>query len=97
MEKKDSAYFKKLARNLMFDLTEEEAQDIVKEFETLTRQLELLEAIDTTGVEEMIYPFEGETSYLRDDHVNHVISHQEAICNASKVKQGHFVVPKELK
>lgn len=97
MEKKDSAYFKKLAHNLMFDLSDAEAEDIVQEFETLTRQLELLEAIDTTGVEEMIYPFEEETSFLREDEMSNVITQKEALANAPKVKQGHFVVPKVVK
>ncbi len=97
MERKDAAYFKKLAHNLMFDLSEEEAEDIVQEFETLTRQLALLEAIDTTGVEEMIYPFEEETAFLREDEISHVISQKEALVNAPKAKQGHFVVPRVVK
>lgn len=97
MEKKDEAYFKKLAQNLMFDLSDDEAKDIVQEFEILTRQLQLLEEIDTQGVEEMIYPFEEETYFLREDDINHVITQREALENAAKVKQGHFVVPKVVK
>lgn len=97
MEKKDSAYFKKLAHNLMFELNDAEAEDIVQEFETLTRQLELLKVIDTTGVEEMIYPFEEETFFLREDVISNVITQKEALANAAKVKQGHFVVPKVVK
>lgn len=97
MEKKDAAYFKKLANKLMFNLNDQEAQELVEEFETLTKQLELLEAIDTTGVEEMIYPFEEETSFIREDVVSNVISQKEALENAPKSKQGHFVVPKVVK
>lgn len=97
MEKKDAAYFKKLANKLMFNLNDQEAQELVKEFETLTKQFELLEAIDTTGVEEMIYPFEEETSFIREDVVSNVISQKEALENAPKSKQGHFVVPKVVK
>lgn len=97
MEKKDAAYFKKLAHNLMFELNDQEAQELVEEFETLTKQLALLEAIDTTGVEEMIYPFEEETSFIREDVVSNVISQKEALANAPKSKQGHFVVPKVVK
>ena len=33
-EKKDAAYFKRLAHQLMFDLSDAEAEDIVKEFDT---------------------------------------------------------------
>ena len=57
-EIKDPAYFKELAHRLMFDLSDAEAADIAAEFETLNKQLRLLESIDTTGVEPMVYPFE---------------------------------------
>ena len=96
-EIKDQAYFRKLARALMFDLSDEEAADIVHEFETLCSQLKLLEAIDTTGVEPMVYPFETPTVYLREDVEDHTISQEEAMVNAVKSVQGHFSVPKVVK
>ena len=96
-EIKDQAYFKALARKLMFELKDEEADDIVQEFKTLCVQLQLLEAIDTTGVEPMVYPFETPTVYLREDEENHTISQEEALSNASKVVQGHFSVPRVVK
>ena len=96
-EIKDQAYFKALARKLMFELTDEEADDIVQEFKTLCVQLQLLEAIDTTGVEPMVYPFETPTVYLREDEENHTISQEEALSNASKVVQGHCSVHRVVK
>ncbi len=97
MDNKDTAYFKQLAKNILFELNEEEAQDIQKEFETLIKQLSLLEVIDTTKVEPMVYPFEEETSFLREDEANHTVSQSEAIGNALKTKQGHFSVPRVVK
>ena len=94
---KDVAYFKDLAHRLMFDLSDEEAQDIVVEFETLEKQLELLESIDTTGVEPMVYPFEEPTVYLREDVADHVISREDALKNAPNVRECHIVVPKVVK
>lgn len=88
---------KDLASRLMFKLTDEEAQVIVKEFELLDKQLSILDEIDTTDVEEMIYPFDVETSFLREDVVSHVLDKDEALKNASKVKEGHIVVPKVVK
>lgn len=35
-EKKDATYFKQLAHQLMFDLSDEEAENIVNEFDVLT-------------------------------------------------------------
>ena len=94
---KDIAYFKKLAHQLMFDLSDDEAKDIMNEFETLTEQLKLLEKIDTANVEEMVYPFEDETSFLREDVVSNVISQQDSLANVKNSTEGHFVVPKVVK
>ncbi len=94
---KDKEYFKNLASQLMFNLSDEEASDIESEFKTLSKQLELLEAIDTNCVEPMVYPFEIETTYLRDDEVTNVISVEDALSNVSDSKEGHFVVHKVVK
>lgn len=96
-EKKNAEYFKKLAHQLMFDLSDEEADAIVKEFDTLNSQLHLMEEVDTEGVEPMIYPFEDETSYLREDEVSNVISQEDALANVSKKLEGHFILPKVVK
>ncbi|NLC96388.1 MAG: Asp-tRNA(Asn)/Glu-tRNA(Gln) amidotransferase subunit GatC [Erysipelotrichaceae bacterium] len=94
---KDIGYVKMLAHDLMFDLSDDEAQDIVNEFDTLEKQLELLEKIDTTNVEPMVYPFEEETTYLRNDEVSNIISQKDALSNAQNSKEGHFVVLKVVK
>ncbi len=96
-EKKDRTYFKKLANQLMFDLSDEEADAIVQEFSTLEKQMKLLDAVNTDGVEEMIYPFEGDTHFLRDDVVSNVISQDDAMANVDKKLEGHFVLPKVVK
>ncbi len=96
-EIKDRTYFKKLAHQLMFDLSDEEADSIVEEFTSLEKQMSLLEAIDTENVEEMIYPFEEETTFLRDDVVTNVISQDDAVANVTKKIEGHFILPKVVK
>ena len=96
-EIKDRTYFKTLAHQLMFDLSDEEADSIVEEFTSLEKQMGLLEAIDTENVEEMIYPFEEETTFLRDDVVTNVISQDDAVANVTKKIEGHFILPKVVK
>ncbi len=96
-EKKDAAYFKSLAHQLMFDLSDEEADSIVREFDTLNKQMKLMDAVNTDGVEEMVYPFEDETSFIRDDEVTNVISQDDALANVEKKVEGHFVLPKVVK
>ena len=88
---------KKLALDLKFALSDDEARDIQNDFSILDKQLALFDKIDTTNVEEMIYPFDVETSFLREDTVGHYLSQDEALANVAKVKQGHVVVPKVVK
>ena len=96
-EKKDREYFKKLAHQLMFDLSDEEADGIVKEFGELETQMSLLDQVNTDDTEEMIYPFEQATQFLREDVVTNVISQADAMKNVKKNLEGHFVLPKVVK
>lgn len=96
-EKRDAAYFKKLAKQLMFTLSDEEADAIVKEFDTLQSQMKLLDAVDTEGVEPMVYPFETPTVFLRADEVTSVLSQADALANVDQKLEGHFVLPKVVK
>lgn len=88
------AYFKRLANQLRFDLTEDEAKDIAHEFEVLTQQMALLDQIDTTDVQPMVYPFEEPTSFMREDVVESVLTQEEALKNAPFAKNGFFVTKK---
>ena len=97
MNKNDKAFFRKLANQLMFDMTDEEIENVQAEFEILEKQLELLEVIDTEGVEEMIYPFETPTSFMREDEVDHVLSVEDALKNANSVRQDFIVLPRVVK
>ncbi len=94
MKKED---IKVLANNLMFDLNDEEVEDISKEFDKLDKMLAFFDEIDTSNVKEMVYPFEDETSFLREDEVSNVLSQDDALKNAAKVISGHVVVPKVVK
>lgn len=97
MDTMDQASIKKLANQLMFDLSDQEISELQEEFVTLQKQIQLLEAIDTDGVEEMVYPFEAETTFLREDEVMDVLSREDALCNAKSVMAGHVHVPKVVK
>ena len=85
---------RKLANLLMFELEDDEIEEIIAEFNTFDKQLALLDAIDTEGVPEMVYGRDVLSGYMRLDEESHVITQEEATSNAAKVKQGHIVVPK---
>ena len=97
MEKYTTEYFKKLAHDIMFDISDQEADELKVQFAELLSQIEVLDEINTDGVEEMVYPFEAETVFLREDKVDHVISQEDALRNAKSVRAGHIHVPKVVK
>lgn len=88
---------KELALDIMFDVNDDEVNEIEKEFVNLDKMLELFNEIDTSNVEEMVYPFETPTYYLREDKESNTISQDAAMSNVKKTKQGHVVVPKVVK
>lgn len=97
METMDKAYFKKLAHQIMFDLNDQEIEELQDDFMVLLEQIQLLDKIDTENVQEMVYPFEASTSFLRDDEKTHTIPQEEALKGAKNVMAGHIQVPKVVR
>lgn len=97
MKPDDKKYYQQLAAQLMFELSDEEAEEVKEEFTYLLQQLELLDKIDTEGIAEMVYPFEAETSFIREDEIGEYLRQDEALRNAAKVKNGMVLVPKVVK
>ena len=86
---------KSYANKLMFDMEEEEYETLLKEFDVIEAQMELvanLEGIDK--VEPMTFPFPMEYVKLRDDSVTRTIDYKDALLNAKDVKDREIKVPK---
>lgn len=97
MEKFSTEYFRKLANDLRFDLSDAEIEELKKDFIAVEAQVDLFDTIDTTGVEPMVYPFETPTVFLREDEIDDVLLQQEALSNVKDVRMGHVHVPKVVK
>ena len=97
MEKFSNEYFHKLANDLKFDLSDDEINELKKDFIEVEKQVELFEKIDTMGVEPMVYPFEEATTFLREDIEEDVLSQEDALKNVKDVRMGHVHVPKVVK
>ena len=95
MEKQNN--LKDLANQLLFDLTELELKQIDDDFNVFIAQVDFLKNINTDKVEEMVYPFENNTTFLREDCVDHILSQQDALSNAKVVDNGYVKVPKVVK
>lgn len=93
MEDKETM-LKQLGLKTMFHISDEEMPALVEEYDIFMHHVEVLEAIDTTNVEPMAYPYEIETSFLREDIPSDVISIEDALKNAKTVQENQIKVPK---
>lgn len=87
---------KKLARDAMFEISDEEMPALIQEYKIFMSYVEALEFIDTKNIEPLAFPYEIETTFLREDEVNHMISCEEALKNAPDVQKNQIKVPKVI-
>ena len=83
------------AERLMFKLTPAEVDTLYEEFVILTKQMELLGDIkDIDSYESMTFPFDCETSYLREDEAMECLDKEDVLKNAKEVLDGQIKLPK---
>ncbi|HBF67889.1 MAG TPA: Asp-tRNA(Asn)/Glu-tRNA(Gln) amidotransferase GatCAB subunit C [Firmicutes bacterium] len=95
MKKYDINVLKDAANRLLFDMSDEEYETLLNEFDIITKQMLVLgenESIDK--YEPMTFPFECATSYLREDVPTKPLSREEALRNANHKAGGQIKLPK---
>ena len=98
MKKVSKEILKNTANKLMFDMTDEQYELLVKEFETLINQMELIGDIpEVDNAEPMTFPFEVTNDFLREDVVTSPLKQEEVLKNAADVVDGQIRLPKVVK
>lgn len=95
MKEVNKDVLKEASHKLLFEMSEEEYDTLLKEFEVITKQMELISEID--GVDEttpMTFPYEVFTTELREDVAEETLSREEALKNAGDVVDGMIRLPK---
>lgn len=86
---------KDAAHRLLFDMPTEQYETLVKEFDVITAQMKVLgENPLIDQYEPMVFPFECETSYLREDIPGEPLDREEALKNAHNKTGGQIKLPK---
>ncbi len=86
---------KDAAHRLLFDMSDEQYDTLLKEFDIVTSQMKLIgENFDSDKYEPMVFPFECTTSYLREDIPGEPLSRDEALKNARNKTGGQIKLPK---
>lgn len=85
-------YLEKLAR---ITLTEDEEKKVGNELQDILTYIDMLNELDTDGVEAMSHCFPV-TNVMREDGVQPSMSADEIVANAPESQDGCFVVPKTV-
>jgi aspartyl-tRNA(Asn)/glutamyl-tRNA(Gln) amidotransferase subunit C len=85
-------YLEKLAR---ITLSEDEEKKVGNELQDILTYIDMLNELDTDGVEAMSHCFPV-TNIMRKDEVQPSMSADEIVANAPESQDGCFVVPKTV-
>lgn len=86
---------KEYANKLMFNMSDDEYDTLLKEFDVMLKHMDLIGEIkDLEKVEPMSFPFELNDIDLREDIVNNELKTEDALSNAKEVLFNEVKVPK---
>ena len=97
MKEVNKEILKKAANSLMFDMSEEQYDELLKEFDIILKQMEVigtLEGID--DLEPMTFPFDNSITYLRKDEACTPLNQREALKNSKETLLGQVKLPKVI-
>lgn len=95
MKKVNKDVLKDTASRLMFNMSEDEYDTLLNEFDVIIKQMELIGNIE--GVDEitpMTFPFDVSNSFLREDVASSPLDKAEALKNAKDVVDNQIRLPK---
>lgn len=91
---KDLENVRILANKLMFDYADEEIEAAQSEFNEFLQLTTIFEEVDYKDASPLTFPFEVETTYLREDVADHVASQEDILRNANSVKEDQIKIDK---
>ena len=95
MKEYNIAVLKDAAKRLLFDMSESEYETLLKEFDIVTKQMNIIGSNKSIeDYEPMSFPFECTTSYLREDVPAEPLTREEALRNSKRKIGGQIKLPK---
>lgn len=97
MKEINKEILKKAANSLMFDMSEEQYDELLEEFNIVLEQMDAIGKVN--GVDEampMTFPFDNSITYLRKDEAGTPLNQREALKNASDTLLGQIKLPKVI-
>lgn len=89
-------FLHQLARDLFFELDDQQCQNLLLEFDAIEAQMAVVKQIDTTNVPPLDFPFELKKSYLRSDEIEPAIAKTDILAVATEIKNDYIVINKVI-
>ena len=83
-----------LAKDVKLSVLDENMDTFIEAYHQFLKQVQSLESILTEGVEPLVFPFEVETSFLREDSIQDVMHREDILKNAKHIKNQQIQIPK---
>lgn len=98
MKPVSKSVLKSTANSLMFDMTDEQYDQLVIDFHELIKRMKMIGEIEgVDDVTPMVFPFEIYSDYLREDVATAPLSQEEVLKNAKEIKDGQISLPRVVK
>ncbi len=95
MKEYSKEILKDAAHRLLFDMKEEQYDTLLKEFATIIKQMEIIGEDETIeNYSPMTFPFDCQTTFLREDVPSIPLSKEDALKNAHSKENGQIKLPK---
>lgn len=91
---KDIELLKQLAYDARLSISDEDMPSLIDAYKDFMDQIQILEDIETEGVEPLVFPFESQNYYLRLDDVEDIMEVDDVLKNAKEVQEQQVKVPK---
>ncbi|OUQ29439.1 Asp-tRNA(Asn)/Glu-tRNA(Gln) amidotransferase subunit GatC [Massilimicrobiota sp. An134] len=83
-----------LAKDVKLSVLDENMDTFIEAYHQFLKQVQSLESIQTEGVKPLVFPFEVETSFLREDSIQDVMRREDILKNAKHIKNQQIQIPK---
>lgn len=95
MKEYNKEVLKDAAHRLLFDMSEAEYDTLLKEFDIIIKQMNVIGSnSEIDKYEPMTFPFECTTDFLREDEPTEPLTREEALRNANSKAGGQIKLPK---
>lgn len=80
------------SEDLFFKLDKKQTKNLLSEFSVITKQMKLVQKIDTTNVLALDFPFDITNNVLREDIVKDTLDQELVLKSAPKIKGDYIVI-----